>query len=149
VHRYMDRRPDVVAGVNPYLKNGLNWLNPAAFSIPAAGSYGNSSRNSLTGPGLQQFDITLSKKFRVGEGKNVEFRSEFYNIFNHANFANPGNLRLAAGLPTGPGASGVQPGVAFSPATAGGNFGVLTQTVSNQIGIGTNRQIQLSLRLNF
>jgi len=143
------RRPDVVAGVNPYLKNGLNWLNPAAFSIPAAGVYGNSSRNSLTGPGLQQFDITLSKKFRVGEGKNVEFRSELYNIFNHANFANPGNLRLAAGLPTGPGASGLQPNTPFSASTAGGNFGVLTQTVSNQIGIGTNRQVQLSLRLNF
>ena len=143
------RRPDVVAGVNPYLKNGLSWLNPAAFSIPAAGTFGNSARNSLSGPGLQQFDITLSKKFRVAEGKNVEFRSEFYNIFNHANFANPGNLRLAAGLPTGPGAAGIQPGVAFAPSTAGGNFGVLTSTVSNQIGIGTNRQIQLSLRLNF
>jgi hypothetical protein len=143
------RRPDVVAGVNPYLKNGLSWINPAAFSVPAAGAFGNSSRNSLTGPGLQQFDITLSKKFRVAEGKNVEFRSEFYNIFNHANFANPGNLRLAAGLPTGPGAAGIQPGVAFAPSTAGGNFGVLTSTVSNQIGIGTNRQIQLSLRLNF
>ncbi|MEO8372753.1 MAG: carboxypeptidase regulatory-like domain-containing protein [Candidatus Solibacter sp.] len=143
------RRPNVVAGVNPYLKNGLNWLNPAAFSIPAAGAYGNSSRNSLSGPGLQQFDLTLSKKFRVGEGKNVEFRSELYNIFNHANLANPGNLRLAAGLPTGPGASGLQPATPFSAATAGGNFGVLTQTVSNQIGIGTNRQVQLSLRLNF
>ncbi|MEO8595708.1 MAG: carboxypeptidase regulatory-like domain-containing protein [Candidatus Solibacter sp.] len=143
------RRPDIVAGVNPYLKNGLNFLNPAAFSLPKDGTYGNSSRNGLAGPGLQQFDITLSKKFRVAEGKNVEFRSEFYNIFNHANLANPGNLRLAAGLPTGPGASGLQPGTAFSPATAGGNFGVLTQTVSNQIGIGTNRQIQLSLRLNF
>lgn len=143
------RRPDVVAGVNPYLKNGLSWLNPAAFSIPAAGSFGNSSRNSLSGPGLQQFDLTLSKKFRVGEGKNVEFRSELYNIFNHTNFANPGNLRLAAGLPAGPGSSGLQPGVAFAPGTAGGNFGVLTSTVSNQIGIGTNRQVQLSLRLNF
>ncbi len=143
------RRPDAVAGVDPYLKNGLNWLNPAAFSIPAAGTFGNSSRNRLSGPGLQQFDITLSKKFRVGEGKNLEFRSELYNIFNHANFSRPENLRLSAGLPAGPGASGIQPGVAFAPGTAGGNFGVLTSTVSNQIGIGTNRQIQFSLRLNF
>ena len=44
------RRPDIVAGVEPYLKNGLNWLNPAAFSIPAAGTFGNSARNSLTAP---------------------------------------------------------------------------------------------------
>jgi hypothetical protein len=142
------RRPDVVAGVDPYLRNGLSWINPAAFSVPAAGSFGNSGRNSLSGPGLSQFDITLSKKFKFAETRNVEFRSEFYNIFNHANFANPGNLRLAQGIPGAPG-SGLQPGQPFSAANAGANFGVLTSTVSNQIGIGTNRQIQLSLRLNF
>jgi hypothetical protein len=142
------RRPDVVAGVDPYLKNGLSWINPAAFSVPAAGSFGNSARNSLSGPGLSQVDLTLSKKFKFAETKNVEFRSEFYNIFNHANFANPGNLRLAQGIPGAPG-SGLQPGQPFSAANAGANFGVLTSTVSNQIGIGTNRQIQLSLRLNF
>ena len=106
-------------------------------------------RNGLTGPGLAQFDLTLSKKFRIAESKNVEFRSEFYNIFNRANFANPGNLRLAQGLPTAPGQTGIQPGQAFSAVTAGSNFGVLTSTVSNQIGLGTNRQIQLSLRVNF
>lgn len=145
------RRANIVAGVDPYLHTGnkLQWLNPAAFSLPAPGTFGNSMRNGLTGPGLSQFDLTLSKKFRFAEGKNVEFRSEFYNIFNRSNFANPGNLRLAQGMPTAPGGSGIQPGQAFSTATAGSNFGVLTSTVSNQIGIGTNRQIQLSLRVNF
>lgn len=145
------RRPDVVAGVDPYLHTGskLDWINPAAFSLPAPGAFGNSGRNSLTGPMLAQTDLTLSKKFRISETKNVEFRSEFYNVFNRANLANPSNLRLAVGLPSGPGASGMQPGQAFSPATAGGNFGVLTSTVSNLIGIGTNRQIQFSLRVNF
>ena len=62
-------------------------------------------------PGAARSDAEQEVQ-RVG-GKNFEFRSEFYNIFNHANFANPGNLRLAAGLPTGPGAAGMQPGVAF------------------------------------
>jgi hypothetical protein len=145
------RRPDVVAGVDPYLHTGnkLQWINPAAFSLPAPGAFGNSGRNSLTGPMLAQTDITLSKKFRVTESANVEFRSEFYNIFNRANLANPSNLRLAMGLPTGPSAAGIQPGQPFSAATAGGNFGVLTSTVSNLIGIGTNRQIQFSLRVNF
>jgi hypothetical protein len=142
------RRPDIVAGVDPYLRNGMQWLNPAAFSVPAAGVYGNSMRNGLTGPGLQQVDITLSKKFRFTETKNLEFRSEFYNIFNHANFANPSNLRLGQGLATAAG-SGLQPGQGFSPANAGANFGTLNSTVSNQIGIGTNRQIQLALRFNF
>jgi hypothetical protein len=143
------RRPDVVAGVDPYLHNGLGWVNPAAFSIPAPGAFGNSSRNSLTGPGLSQLDLTLGKKFPVFEHKNLEFRAEIYNIFNHANFANPGNLRLQQIVPGGPGASGLQPGQAFAASTAGGNFGVLNSTVSNQIGIGTNRQVQLALRLNF
>jgi hypothetical protein len=143
------RRPDVVAGVDPYLHNGLGWVNPAAFSIPQAGTFGNSARNSLSGPSLQQFDLTLSKKFAVTEHSNIEFRSEIYNIFNRANFANPGNVRLQQYLPGAPGGAGLQPGQAFSAATAGSNFGVRTSTVSNLVGIGTNRQIQLSLRYNF
>ncbi|MBZ5585040.1 MAG: TonB-dependent receptor [Acidobacteriia bacterium] len=143
------RRPDVVAGVDPYLRNGLNWINPAAFSIPLPGAFGNSSRNSLTGPGLSQLDLTLGKKFPFAERGNVEFRGEIYNLLNHANYANPGNLRLQQIVPSGPGAPGLQPGQAFTASTAGGNFGVRNSTVSNQIGIGTNRQIQLALRVNF
>jgi hypothetical protein len=145
------RRPNIVAGVDPYLHTGnkLQWLNPAAFSIPDAGTFGNSMRNGLTGPGLSQFDLTLSKKFRLSESANVEFRSEIYNILNHSNFANPGNLRLAQGISSSATGSGLQPGQPFSTGTAGSNFGVLTSTVSNQIGLGTNRQLQLSLRVNF
>ena len=150
------RRPNVVAGMNPYLNSDRSLINPAAFSIPAPGTFGNSSRNSLTGPRLAQFDVTLSKRFPITESVGLEFRSEIYNIFNHTNFANPANLRLAAGIPNGgtfaggvAPSAGLQPGLPFSTATAGGNFGVATSTVSNQIGIGTNRQIQLSLRLNF
>jgi hypothetical protein len=152
------RRPDVVAGVNPYLSNDRSLINPAAFSIPAPGKFGNSGRNTLAGPRLQQFDLTLSKNFAVTERVKLEFRSEVYNILNHANFSNPSNLRLSSGLQNGgtfaggvvPATQrGLQPGQAFSTATAGGNFGVTTSTVSNQIGIGTGRQIQLSLRLAF
>lgn len=150
------RRPDVVAGVSPYLDGSRSLINPAVFTIPKPGTFGNSSRNSLVGPGLQQFDLTLSKRFNFNEKVNVEFRSEFYNILNRANFANPANLRLAQGIPAGgtfaggiAPATGLQPGMPFSAATAGGNFGVTTGTVSNQIGLGTNRQIQLSLRLSF
>jgi hypothetical protein len=150
------RRPDVVVGVNPYLTGSRGLINPAAFSIPRAGTFGNASRNLLTGPGLQQFDLTTSKHFHVTEKVGMEFRAEIYNIFNRANFANPANLRLAQGISNGgtfaggivPSA-GLQPGAPFSRATAGGNFGVTTATVSNQIGLGTNRQIKLSLRLTF
>jgi hypothetical protein len=150
------RRPDVVPGVDPYLNSDRSLINPAAFSIPKPGTFGNSGRNSLAGPILAQLDLTLSKRFVVTERANIELRAEAYNILNHSNFANPANLRLAQGIPSGgtfaggivPSA-GLQPGSPFSASTAGGNFGVLNSTVSNQVGLGTNRQLQLSLRLNF
>ncbi len=144
------RRPDVVPGVQPILyNNGLAYVNPAAFTVPRAGTFGNSARNSLAGPSLTQLDLTLSKRFAITERLNLEFRCEAYNIFNHANFANPGNLRLSQGIGTGPGSAGIQPGQPFTTSAAGGNFGVQNSTVSNQIGLGTNRQLQLALRLNF
>jgi hypothetical protein len=150
------RRPDLVLGTNPF-GSGLNFVNPAAFSVPAPGTFGNFSRNGLHGPNLAQLDLTLSKRFAVTERVNFELRGEIYNIFNHANFANPANIRLGQGLPAGgtyaggiaPQGTSIQAGQAFTAANAGGNFGVLNSTVSNQIGIGTNRQIQLALRLNF
>ena len=77
----------------------------------------------------------------------MEFRSEFYNILNHTNFALPGSTRLANALGTG--TNQVQPGLPFTTPAAGGNYGVLTSTVANQVGIGTNRQIQMVLRINF
>ncbi|MGI9069768.1 MAG: carboxypeptidase regulatory-like domain-containing protein [Bryobacteraceae bacterium] len=144
------RRPDVVAGVQPILfSNGLVYINPTAFSVPRPGTFGNSARNSLAGPSFAQLDLTLSKRIRISELFNIELRAEAYNITNHTNFANPGNVRLSPGIPTGPGESGIQPGQPFTSSVAGGNFGALNSTVSNQIGLGTARQLQLALRLNF
>lgn len=143
------RRPDLVAGVNPYLNNDRSLINPAAFAIPAPGTFGNLGRDALHGPNLAQLDFTLSKRFHVGEKSSLEFRAEFYNLLNHTNFASPsgGQPRLTDAL--GVGTNKLQPGQAFSASSAGGNFGVMTSTVSNQIGQGTNRQIQLALRLSF
>jgi hypothetical protein len=98
---------------------------------------------------LAQLDFTLSKRFSLTERVNLEFRGEVYNILNHTNFANPGNLRLSQGVGSGSSSPGIQPGQPFTASAAGGNFGVLNSTVSNQIGLGTNRQLQLVLRLNF
>ncbi|MEO8130038.1 MAG: TonB-dependent receptor, partial [Bryobacteraceae bacterium] len=85
------RRPDVVAGVNPLIQGADKrfYLNPAAFSIPAPGTFGNMGRNSVHGPGLSQVDFTLQKQFPVTEKVSIEFRAEVYNIFNRANFSNP------------------------------------------------------------
>jgi hypothetical protein len=146
------RRPNLSPGVDPYLhgSNKLLYLNPAAFSIPKDGEFGNLSRNALSGPGLSQIDLTLGKKFKISESARLEFKAELYNILNKANYSNPSNIKLAQGLVSSPTASnGMQPGDAFTVGTAGSNFGKLTSTVSNQIGIGTNRQLQLALRLNF
>ncbi len=141
------RFPDVVAGVNPFL-TGVDkrlLINPAAFSTPAPGTFGNLGRGALHGPGLSQFDLTLHKKFSITERLISEFRFEAYNLFNRANFANP-VVRLNNVLGTG--TNQLQPGQAYN-ATTGGTFGSVLQTVESAVGLGAQRQIQLSLRLSF
>ena len=150
------RHPDAVAGVSPYIENPSDkkvYLNPAAFALPAAGSFGNMSRNPFTGPSLAQFDLTLHKRVPITERVNAEFRAEIYNLFNRANFALPGSL-LSSPIPAGnasgePATLGPLPGQPFTASSAGGSFGRFSSTVANTVGLGAQRQIQLSLRLNF
>jgi len=153
------RRPDLVSGVNPYLVNGDRLIvNPAAFTTPAPGTFGNVPRNFLYGPNFQQFDVVFNKKFKFTETTNLEFRTEIFNIFNRANFNNPGttlNLALPTVSQTGgvfaisSGPNVVQPGQAYTQGAAGGTFGLLRSTISRDVGLGTSRQIQFALRLNF
>ena len=142
------RRPDVVAGVNPFITSGDKrlMLNAAAFAMPAPGTIGNLGRGALHGPAMSQFDLTLQKRFPVRERMSVEFRGEVYNLFNRANFANPPSTLNNA---LGTGSNQIQPGQAFTPAAAGGNFGMANSTVERAVGLGTSRQIQLSLRFSF
>jgi len=151
------RRPNALSGVDPYLNGDRNFLNPAAFAIPAAGTFGDLARNALKGPNFKQFDLILNRRFKFSETTSFEFRTEIFNIFNQANFANPAST-LNVALPTltfnttanafilG---SGLQPGQPFTQAAAGPTFGLLRQTVERTVGLGTNRQIQFALRLNF
>jgi hypothetical protein len=80
------------------------WFNPAAFCAPptAAGStatlYGDTGVGYVYGPGQNNWDLTLAKTTRVGgvnEKAQLQFRAEFYNAFNHPQFANPA-LNVAA-----------------------------------------------------
>jgi hypothetical protein len=144
-------RPNLVAGVDPYIHNqGWLYINPAAFSMPAPGTYGNLGRNALRGPGISQLDLTLSKKFPVKEQMNFEFRAECYNILNSPVYQVPGYATVSGSQARLADASGViQPGQPYTLSTAGGNYGALTQTVSNTVGSGTNRQLQFALRFNF
>jgi hypothetical protein len=80
----------------------------ALFSVPAAGSIGNSGRNTFRGPGFFNTDISLVKKFRVTERVAATFRAEAYNLFNTVNFSPPSvNLQtpqsfgIIASTPTG------------------------------------------------
>jgi hypothetical protein len=65
------------------------WFNPAAYAVPAPFTYGDSARNSLFGPGIISWDQSLYKRFGITERINAEFRAEFFNIMNHANFDVP------------------------------------------------------------
>ncbi|MGI8919818.1 MAG: carboxypeptidase regulatory-like domain-containing protein [Pyrinomonadaceae bacterium] len=141
------RRPNLIPGVNPYLNNDRSLLNPAAFSVPAPGTFGDLPRNALRGPNFRQVDLILNKRIPITETMRLEFRTEIFNIFNRANFALPSSA-LNLGLPS-LGGSGLQPGQPYTQTAAGSTFGLLRQTVERTVGLGTNRQIQFALRLNF
>ena len=144
------RRPDRVAGVDPFIKDGgLLFLNPAAFATPKPGTFGNLTRNEIHGPWFRQVDAVISKRVNVGNGPNVELRAEIFNLFNVTNFANPvGTLPNALPNASLTEANKVQPGQAYTNAAAG-TFGRLTSTVGRTVGLGTPRQVQFALRLNF
>ena len=139
------RRPDLIAGVNPFLNQDRTILNPAAFATPKPGTFGNLVRNQLHGTKFFQFDTILAKKFRLTETANIEFRTEIFNVFNVSNFANPpATLPNALGTAT----NQLQPGQAFN-STIAGAFGIVNRTVERTVGLGANRQVQFALRLNF
>ncbi|HQX54320.1 MAG TPA: carboxypeptidase regulatory-like domain-containing protein [Pyrinomonadaceae bacterium] len=153
------RRPNLIAGVNPYLNNDRNYINPAAFATPAPGTWGDLSRNELSGPSFRQVDMIVAKRFRIRETMNFEFRTEFFNIFNQTNFANPSttisnalpNLAFnsATSIYSATSSNVIQPGQAFTQGAAGSTFGLLRSTVGRTVGLGSNRQIQFAFRFNF
>jgi hypothetical protein len=81
----------------------VNYVNTAAFALPAtSGSpFGNASRNPGRSPAFNETDLSVNKKFITPiEGLNIEFRTEFYNLFNHTNFYLPGNISGTQGAAT-------------------------------------------------
>lgn len=101
------------------------WYDPCAFTVPALGFYGTLGRNTLVGPGITTFDLSLVKGFRLHERANLQFRAEAFNIFNHANFGLPASVPLA------------------SNGSAVATAGRMTDTVTSA------RQIQFALKLTF
>jgi Carboxypeptidase regulatory-like domain/TonB dependent receptor len=133
------QRPDLVPGVSltpPGGRTIREWINPAAFVKPA-GEFGDAPRNLFRGPGTWQVDMGAAKTFPIRESMQVEFRGEFYNIFNHPQLG--------------------QPQSTFNPSGPAG-FGSIINTVNlntaivnpiTPVGSGTPREIQLAVRLDF
>jgi hypothetical protein len=67
------------------------WFNTAAFANPARGTFGSSGRHILDGPGSATVDLSVFRTFPIREGAGVQFRAEFFNLFNRVNFNNPGS----------------------------------------------------------
>jgi len=108
------------------------WFNPNAFILPAFGTYGNLGRGTLTGPGLATLDASMFKNVSISERVTLQFRAEFFNLLNRANFGPP-NATLFTN-----GASTVSTVPAISPAA-----GLITATAT------TSRQIQFGLKMVF
>lgn len=137
-------RPNCVAGVSQEgsgaLENiggtvGIQFLNPAAVSLPAPGTFGNCGAGSFRGPGLKTVDLNLSKEFVLTERANLLFRAEFINLTNTPIFGAP-NANC------GPICNGV---VTTGPAGGGsgaGTFGFVSST-------NPGRQVQFALKVSF
>jgi hypothetical protein len=102
------------------------YFDPTAFVLPPAGTYGSVGRNVLEGPGAFTVDFGVTKNTNITEGLRVQFRAEFFNLFNRANFAIPDSTTVRA-------QGGAIPG----------NAGVITRTVT------TSRQLQFGLKFIF
>jgi hypothetical protein len=136
-----NQRPNLVSGQPLYIASSappFHVANPAAFAIPAAGTYGDAGRNILRASGLQQLDLGLHKTFQASERVTVQFRAELFNAYNHPNFATPaasGNSLLTAGSSFG-----------LSQEMANSSSGGLLLPLFNS---GGPRSIQLALKLLF
>ncbi len=135
------QRPDIVPGVNPILPHWspkTGYLNPNAFAYPAVtaadpyGYFGDLGRDQIYGPGFWDYDFSSTKNFQLRENLQLQFRAEFFNIFNHPNFALPSNV-VSPGSPT----AGL---ITQTPDVAQGNPG---------LGGGGPRVMQFGLRLQF
>ena len=84
--------PDFTGSVQ-YAGNPRNdghlWMTPAGFSLPPLGSFGDAPKRFFHGPGLNNWNIGLHKNTTIREGMILQIRAEFFNTFNHAQFANP------------------------------------------------------------
>lgn len=127
-----DSRNPIRPSVNPaftgpvILGSPNEYFNPNAFILPVSGTYGNLGRDTLTGPGIANLDLSVLKNTSLTERFRLQFRGELFNIVNHTNFGTPNAVVYTAATPI--------------PSSAAG---LITATST------TSRQIQFGLKLLF
>jgi hypothetical protein len=119
---YNYNRPNQVGNCNPYAANHAQyqWINQACFVAPAAGELGNAARVPVSGPDFVNSDFSVIKQFPLQREMGLNFRAEFFNLFNHPEYGSP-----------------------INDINEGSLFGKVNSTVNNP------RLIQLALRLSF
>ena len=124
-----NQRPNLVPGVSLIPPGGqtiAEWINPAAFAIPANKTWGNAPRDEVRGPGLFQIDAAIQRTIRITEGRDLKIRMEVFNAFNHPELGSP-NVNFS------------------SP-----SFGQITSVVNTSpVGSGTARTVQFAARYTF
>lgn len=119
-------RPDVIGPIT-IIGDVTRWFDTSAFAAPTTPTlhFGNLGRNVVIGPGFHNVDFSVLKKTNITERLRTEFRAEIFDLFNHANFGQPGRV------------FGTQ------------NFGVITNTRFPTSDSGSSRQLQFALKLTF
>jgi hypothetical protein len=115
-------RPDLIGPIK-IIGNVDQWFDTSVFTAPA--QFGNLGRNVVIGPGFNNTDFSVIKTTKLGERERLQFRAEFFDVFNHPNLGQPGNV---VGTP---------------------DFGVITRTRFPTGESGSSRQIQFALKLMF
>ncbi len=136
-------RASLVAGADPFsgvvqptnadgnYANGYRWFNPAAFTLPAQGTLGNTERNQFYAPGFNSVDFSIFKTTAITERIKAQFRVEIFNLFNRVNFAGPNN----------------SVGSGSSMGLVGSTYGAAIGAPG--IGAGEPRNVQLALKIVF
>jgi hypothetical protein len=124
-----EERPNYVYGVAltpPHGSTPAEWVNPAAFSVPASGTFGNLGRNAFRARSISDVDLALVKDVSLSERTSIRFRADAFNVLNRAQYGAP-NADLSQTT-----------------------FGVITTTISSYAtGRGTPREFQLSAKITF
>lgn len=89
------QRPNVV-GPLTVPREITQWFSQSAFAVPALGQFGNAGRSTIPGPGINNWDVSFSKRTDLWENVNLQFRAEFFNLFNHAQWSGVGTTVGAA-----------------------------------------------------